>query len=128
MPWEALVAWKLEEPQPPLAEPHLNCLHSYPVTPRDLVGIDGTTEVTFDIVRGEVYGAHVTRSSGNSNLDATAVECISGRRYVRHMVTVAGEKVDQYQSLTVRERISWADALKPDVEPGTSGARPDVPH
>ena len=112
--WQVDIVWKLEAPQPPpLAEPHQDCAHSRPVRTEDLSGIDGTTEVTFEIVRGDVYDVSVAHRSGNAALDRAAVECVRGRKYVREMITVNGIQVDKHRSLTLRERIVWADALKP---------------
>lgn len=114
VPWKASVMWKLELPQPPpFAEPPRDCLRSTPVKAEDLAGIDGTTGMTFDIVRGEVRNVTVTHSSGNAVLDRAAVECIGSRRYVRELVTVNGVDVDKFRSMTIRERVNWGDALKP---------------
>jgi TonB family protein len=111
--WKAYVVWKLEIPQPPpFAEPPRDCLHSYPVKAEDLAGIEGTTEVSFDIVRGEVRDVSVTHSSGNAALDRAAVACIGSRRYVREFVTMKGMNVDKFRLMTIRERINWGDALK----------------
>ena len=113
VPWKATVTWKLatQEP-PPLAEPSQNCLHAYPVRPADLEGIDGTTGFIFDIVEGGVKNIFVTHSSGNSALDRAAAACIGNRHYQREMVMVDGKNVDKYPSITIRETIHWADALK----------------
>ena len=119
--WMADAVWKIEIPQPPpFAEPPRDCVHSYPIKAGDLVGIDGTTEVTFDIVKGEVRDPEVTHASGNATLDKDALDCIASRRYVRETVLFNGKAVDRYRSLTIRERVNWADALKPVTPPATS--------
>jgi TonB family protein len=101
---------------PPLAEPPRDCLKSYPVQASDLSGIDGTTEVTYDIVHGEVQNASVTHSSGSAALDKSALDCISTRRFAHKRILVSGPfgpaLVDKSRAVTVHERIKWADALK----------------
>jgi TonB family protein len=113
VPWKASVIWKLEVAKPPpFAEPPRDCVNSYPVKPEDLAGIDGTTEITYDIVEGEARHVYVARSSGSTRLDRAAVECIGTRRFVREFVIVNGKNVDKIPWMKIRERMSWGDALK----------------
>jgi TonB family protein len=115
--WKAYVDWKLVVPQPPpFAETPRDCIHYYPVTAGDLAGIDGTTVLSFEIYQGDVEDVRVVQSSGNTTLDNDAVECVSTRKYVREKVAAGNTIVDRYHSITVRERISWPDALKPVVD------------
>jgi TonB family protein len=109
--WETNIVWKAPEP-PPFAEPPRDCLKSYPVKASDLSGIDGTTEVTFDIIHGEVKNAAVTHSSGNAAMDKSALDCVNSRRYVYDKIFINGDLVDKYHAVTVREQIKWANALK----------------
>ena len=113
VPWKAEVKWSVNPPTvPAFAEPPPDCLHSYPLKPDDLAGIDGWTELTFTISHGEAEDVVVTHSSGNAALDRAAVECIAKRRYVRDAVIVNGRTVDRYTT-KMRERFVWREALKP---------------
>lgn len=111
--WQADVVWKSVVPAiPAFAEPPRDCLKSHPVTASDLTGIAGVTELEFVIVRGDVKNVSILRSSGNKAMDEAASACVATRHYVREMVTVDGKDVDRFRTITLRERIVWADALK----------------
>lgn len=111
VPWEADVVWKsVVPPIPAFAEPPRDCLKSYPVKASDLTGIAGVTELEFVIVRGDVKNVSILHSSGNKALDDAASACVATRHYVREMVTVNGKDADRFRTITLRQRIAWADA------------------
>lgn len=111
--WKADIVWKSITPSiPGFAEPPRDCLKSHPVRPSDLAGIAGVTELEFLIVRGDVEKVSILHPSGNKALDEAASACVATRHYVREMVTVDGKDVDRFRTITLRERIVWADALK----------------
>jgi TonB family protein len=113
VPWTADVVWKsIVPPIPAFAEPQRDCLKSYPVKAADLAGIAGVTELELVIVRGDVKTVSILHSSGNKAMDEAASACVATRHYVREMVMVDGKDVDRFRTITLRERIVWADALK----------------
>lgn len=113
VPWAADVVWKSIVPSiPAFSEAPRDCLRSYPVKSSDLTGITGVTELEFVITQGGVKNVSILHSSGNKAMDEAASACVATRHYVREMVMVAGKDMDRFRTITLRERIVWADALK----------------
>jgi protein TonB len=103
------VVWKLDTKGRKLkfAQPPISCARFYRVKPEQLVGIDGTTELTFTIDKGEVSDVSVTHSSGNDDLDWAAIHCIKTWRF--EQATVDGKPI----TVPGHAKIAWKDALPP---------------
>lgn len=108
VPWKANVVWKLVNEYPPVgAFPNWprDCAKSFSGTVAVLVGIDGTTQLSFQVVDGKMTNIVVTHSSGNAELDQAAIACISKSRF-----RPTGKTPD---ILSGQTKVSWKDALAP---------------
>lgn len=114
VPWRADIVWKTQAaPLPAFAEPPRDCVKTVPVQASELKGISGVSEYEYVIAKGRVQKVLVIKSSGSKVLDRAGSDCIATRKYVREMVMVDGKEQDRVLTTTLREKINWADALKP---------------
>ncbi len=83
--------------------------------PEDLVGIDGSTEISLTINNGQATDVVVTHSSGNIVLDNAMVECARSHQYKQAMSVPDGQHTDLLDSALVKTSMDWKIALKTDM-------------
>lgn len=105
VPWTAQIHWSTH---PPIHSP---CTRYASVTPEMLAGISGESEISFHIQQGGfVSDTVIMRSSGNTNLDQAALQCVSNMRFDLSRAHLPSTGIEQHLAVNWKADLPHQEA------------------